>query len=149
MGLLAHDVDGLWSRSQKEGGADINGEIIPNALNHQVLRGIIRPHMGISINTSGDTSKLYAGLLWERPGPHNVLFNVGIGLALHDGELDTHDPDKKSLGSRVLFHIPFEVGHEIRPHYRLFFFFDHVSNAYLFRPNEGMDTLGIRVGYRF
>jgi lipid A 3-O-deacylase len=27
--------------------------------------------------------------------------------------------------------------------------FDHVSNAYLANPNEGMDTLGIVYGYRF
>jgi hypothetical protein len=149
MGLLAHDVDDVWSRSRKEDGVDVNGEIILNALNQKVLRGIVRPHTGVSINTSGDTNKLYAGLLWERLSPHRVLFNVGIGLALHDGELDTHDPDKKSLGSRVLFHIPFEAGYEVRPHYRIFLFFDHVSNAYLFHPNQGMDTLGVRVGYRF
>jgi hypothetical protein len=27
--------------------------------------------------------------------------------------------------------------------------FDHVSNAYLESPNDGMDTLGIVYGYRF
>jgi hypothetical protein len=27
--------------------------------------------------------------------------------------------------------------------------FDHISNAYLASPNEGMDTLGVRYGYQF
>jgi hypothetical protein len=27
--------------------------------------------------------------------------------------------------------------------------FDHISNAELASPNEGLDTLGVRYGYRF
>jgi hypothetical protein len=27
--------------------------------------------------------------------------------------------------------------------------FDHVSNAYLASPNEGMDTVGVRYGFQF
>lgn len=149
MGVLAHDVDDLWSGTQKEEGVDINGEAILNIFNHQTLNGTIRPNLGMTINTSGDTSKIYTGMVWERPLPYKLSIHLGIGLAVHDGELDTNDPDKKSLGSHVLFHIPIEVGYKLGPRYRVYLYFDHMSNAYLASPNEGMDTLGIRVGYRF
>ncbi len=149
IGVLAHDVDNLWSRSQKEDGVDINSEVILNVFNRQILNGTIRPNLGMTINTSGDTSKIYTGIIWERPLPYKLSINLGIGLAVHDGELDTNDPNKKSLGSYVLFHIPIELGYKLGPKYSLSLYFDHMSNAYLEDPNEGMDTLGIRVGYRF
>ena len=149
MGILAHDVEDLWSGTNKEDGVDINSEVVFNVLNHEFFSGTVRPNLGMSLNSSGQTSKLYVGLLWESRAISGFLINLGAGLAIHDGERDTNDPNRKSLGSRVLFRIPIELGFELSPNYRLFVSFDHVSNAYLFRPNEGMDTLGIRLGYRF
>jgi lipid A 3-O-deacylase len=49
----------------------------------------------------------------------------------------------------VLFRIPIEVGYSITAHHRLMLGFDHVSNAGLASENEGLDTLGVRYGYRF
>ena len=57
--------------------------------------------------------------------------------------------DQKALGSRVLFHIPIEIGYRLSAKTSLSVYFDHVSNAYLAHANEGMDTLGGRLGYRF
>ena len=57
-GVLAHDVDGLWSGFSREDGVDINAEVIftPSV---DLLGGTLRPALGTSINTGGDTSKLY------------------------------------------------------------------------------------------
>jgi hypothetical protein len=63
--------------------------------------------------------------------------------------LDSGEPDRKQLGSRVLFRIPFEFGITLRGPHSFSILFDHMSNAYLARPNSGMDTLGIRYAYRF
>jgi lipid A 3-O-deacylase len=57
--------------------------------------------------------------------------------------------DRKALGSRVLFHIPLEVGYRFDDHNSLSAYFEHMSKAYTVSPNEGMDRLGIRYGYRF
>ena len=65
------------------------------------------------------------------------------------GDLNPTSPDHKALGSRVLFHIPLEAGIDLDPHYRVSIYFEHVSNAYLTSPNEGLDNLGLRLGYRF
>ena len=68
---------------------------------------------------------------------------------MHDGQLQLEDWDRKALGSRVLFHIPAEVGYRFDDHHNLSAYFEHMSNAYTVSPNEGMDRLGIRYGYRF
>ncbi|MCG6910103.1 MAG: acyloxyacyl hydrolase [Deltaproteobacteria bacterium] len=70
-------------------------------------------------------------------------------MALHDGELETNGEDKKALGSRLLFRIPVELGLFITDHHGLSIMLDHVSNAYLASPNEGLDTIGFRYTYRF
>lgn len=148
-GVLAHDVDHLWSRSRAEGGADLNFEIVFRRPGIEILGGAVLSNLGGSLNLAGDTSKAYAGLLWERLFGPGLFFNTGLGLALHDGRLDTDDPDRKSLGARLLFRVPLEAGVILSPRYRLSLFFDHVSNGYLAHPNEGLDTLGLRLGLQF
>ena len=149
LGVLAHDVDGLWSGTRKEGGVDINGEIVFGRTGRTVLAGTLHPNLGLSINSQGDTSKLYGGILWEVKYPSGLFFSAGLGAAVHNGKLDTHDKHKKSLGSRLLFRIPIEIGYQVTAHHSLSILFDHVSNAYLASPNEGLDTVGIRFGYLF
>jgi hypothetical protein len=149
VGVLAHDVDDLWSGSRKEDGVDINAEIIFGRPSFSILSGTVRPNFGLSINTFGDTSKLYSGLVWEFKMKSGLFLNLGVGAAIHDGELETRREDKKELGSRVLFRIPIEIGHTFRERHRVSIAFDHLSNANLADPNEGLDTLGLLYGYRF
>ena len=148
-GVLAHDVDGLWSGTRKEDGVDINGEIVFCRTGISVLAGTLRPNLGFSINNQGDTSKFYGGVLWEVNTQHGLFFATGLGAAIHSGKLDTDNKDKKSLGTRVLFRIPFELGYRITARHSLSLLFDHVSNAGLASSNEGLDTMGIRYGYSF
>ena len=148
-GILAHDVDKLWSGTSVESGIDFNTEVIFAHPSLAILKGDIRPNIGVSINSQGDTSKLYAGFLWEIEGRTGLFFDTGLGLALHNGELNSDKSDRKQLGSRVLFRIPIEFGYSFNDHHRIVVTFDHVSNAYLASPNEGLDTLGLRYCYRF
>lgn len=149
VGLLAHDVDNPWSDSRKEKGADINAEIIFGRPSFSILSGTVRPNLGVSINTRGDTSKLYSGLVWELAIEYGLVLNLGIGAAIHDGELKTRREGKKELGSRVLFRIPIEIGYTFNGRHQVSMAFDHLSNANLASPNEGLDTFGLRYGYRF
>jgi hypothetical protein len=148
-GALAHDVDGLWSGSRVESGVDWNGEIVFWRSGLELPWGTLHPNLGASVNDHGDTSKLYAGVLWELESSFGLFLNLGVGAAIHDGKLDNDDDDRKQLGSRVLFRIPIEVGYSITEHHRLMVSFDHLSNADLASENEGLDTLGVRYGYRF
>ena len=148
LGVLAHDVDNLWSGRRKEGGVDSNAEVVFNMPLLEVFSGIVRPNLGASINNQGDTSKVYGGILWEVTGK-TFFFGLGLGAAWHDGELETRNPAKKSLGSRILFRIPLEFGLTVYGPHRMSIMFDHVSNGYLASPNEGLDTLGLRYSYLF
>ena len=72
-----------------------------------------------------------------------------VGAAINNGELVIDNEDNNSLGTRVLFRIPFELGYQITARHSLSLLFDHVSNAGLASSNEGMDTIGVRYGYSF
>lgn len=149
LGVLAHDVGGLWSHSRAEGGADINAEIVFKKPSLKLWQGMILPNLGVSVNSQGDTSKAYGGLLWEFVFDNGFFVNSGAGLAVHNGQQESDDADKKQLGSRVLFRIPLEIGFTIFERHRISLMFDHMSNAYLANPNEGMDTIGVRYGIQF
>ncbi len=149
MGVLVHDVDNLWSHSRKEDGVDLNAELILAYPDWQLLAGRIHSNLGASVNTQGDTSKVYGGLLWEYQFDSGIFLNLGLGGAVHDGRLDTDRDDTKSLGSRILFRIPIEIGYAAKRHHRISIMFDHISNGYLANPNQGLDTVGLRYGYRF
>ena len=148
IGLLYHDL-GLWGGSSLEHGIDFNGELIfsPSV---EILGGLLRPNLGFSLNDQGDTSKIYAGGIWEYSPAGTWFVDLGLGFAVHNGVTDDGDAEQSNqLGSRLLFRSAIEAGFTIKDRHRLSLMFDHVSNAYLADPNEGLDTLGIRYGWRF
>ena len=148
LGVLAHDVPDLWSGFRLERGVDINGEILFGS-GLAVLGGRLRPAIGASVNTAGYTSKGYIDARWEIDCPSGIFFGLGLGAAVHNGNLDPTDPDRKALGSRVLFHIPFEVGLRLDERQSISIYFEHTSNAYTKASNEGLDNIGVRYGVRF
>jgi lipid A 3-O-deacylase len=149
IGLLDHDVNGLWSGSSAEGGFDVNAEIVFKKPGFLLWRGSILPNLGVTLNNQRDTNTLYGGFIWEFVSKAGLFFNTGLGLAVHSGELETDDDQKKSLGSRVLFRIPIEIGATFGMRHRISFIFAHISNAYLADPNQGLDVLGVRYGVQF
>lgn len=151
VGVLAHDVPDMWSGFQVEhDAADINVEM-QFSRSVPFLGGEIRPAIGGTINTRGGTSHAYIDARWQIDCPSGVFFGLGLGAAIHDGETGGagSDPDMKWLGSRVLFHIPAEVGLHLDAHNDLSVYFEHTSNAYTQDYNEGLDRIGVRYGYRF
>jgi len=148
MGILAHDVP-VWSRFREESGVDLNAELIFRWPNFSLLSGLLRSNLGATLNNHGDTSKIYSGFLWEHRWQSGMFLDLGLGLAVHNGELETDDDNKKALGSRILFRIPVEIGLLFAEHHGVSVMFAHVSNAYLANPNEGLDVIGLRYSYRF
>lgn len=149
VGVLAHDVDGLWSNFKREDGTDYNAELVFSP-SWQLWNGTVRPNVGFSINDGGDTSKVYGGAVWEYAWKSGPFIDIGLGAAVHDGETDEKNrPDKKEFGSSVLFRVSFEAGFTMGGRHRVSLMFDHISNGYLADPNDGLDTLGMRYGYLF
>jgi lipid A 3-O-deacylase len=147
-GVLAHDVPDLWSGFRREGGIAVNGELLFGT-GLPILGGSLRPALGGSLNTEGDTSKAYADVRWEVELPAHLFLGLGLGATLHDGNLAPTAGDRKALGARVLFHVPLELGLRLDARQSLSVYFEHTSNAGTARYNEGLDSLGVRYGYRF
>ena len=146
VGALYHDVPGLWSGFGVERpAADANFEVLfaPWA---RTFGGYLRPAIGATVNFNGDTSKAYADLRWEAETASGVFFAIGMGAAIHNGDLSPADDFHKALGSRVLFHPSAEIGYRFDGVNSISIFADHVSNGFTQRYNEGMDTVGIRYG---
>ena len=147
-GILYHDI-GVWGGSSMEGGYDVNAELVFSpSLN--LVGGMLRPNLGFSLNSTGDTSKVYGGGVWEYRWPRGYFVDVALGLAVHNGETDEGNvAEMNQLGSPVLFRLALEAGFTFERRHLISLMFDHISNGYLTEPNEGLDTLGLRYGYRF
>jgi hypothetical protein len=149
IGVLDHDVPNLWSGFRAEpNSADINVEAIFSP-SIAFLGGTISPALGASISTIGATSDAYLDARWQMETGCGIFLGLGIGGAVHNGQLQLEDWDRKALGSRVLFHFPLEIGYRFDDHNSLSAYFEHKSNAYTVDPNECLDRLGVRYGSRF
>jgi lipid A 3-O-deacylase len=146
-GLLVHNATDLHERNPRgEDGIDGNLEVL--FAGRPFLGGMVRPAIGATASFNDATSLAYADLRYERELRGGLFFGLGIGTAIHDGPLDDR-PDRKALGSPVVFHVPLELGWRWDRHQSISLYFEHVSNAGLAAENEGMDNLGLRYGYRF
>jgi len=148
LGVLAHD-EPIFGRDNREGGTDINGEILFQSLDLLGPRWQLRPHIGLQVNLSDDTSQAYVGLSAARYLSERVWGTASVGGAIHNGETTDLDEDRKPFGSRVLFRLAAELGVDVTQNVSVSVYFDHESNASLGTFNPGIDNLGMRVGWRF
>jgi hypothetical protein len=163
LGVVKHDVKFLGG---VEPGIDVNPEIIfpspiPDAWAAQVpwyLRFATqpRPTVGGMINTAGATNQAYVGATWTWLLASNVLnpgdgftFGIFFGPGFNDGEIGPPTPNRKALGSHVLFREAIEFGYRITPRYEVSFYADHISNAGFARFNQSLNEIGGRFGIRF
>lgn len=154
LGVLAHDIRFLGNHV--EPGADLNVEVLfPSPALLRVLWAP-RPHLGLSLNTAGATDYGYVGLTWSgRPWrpllalPEGRCIAGSLGGGIHDGHRNAGPPDRKILGSRLLFRESVEAEYQLTRRVRLSIMLDHVSNAGLVTHNQGLTNLGARVGVTF
>jgi hypothetical protein len=146
-GILAHDR-GPFTNNE-EGGADINLELLFRSPDILASIGSPRPHLGFSVNTGGDTDQFYAGLTWEWEFWRGLFAGFSLGGAVHDGETETSRTDRKELGCRVLFRGSLEIGYKLTRRHGVSLFYDQISNLDICDNNEGLETAGVRYGYRF
>jgi len=154
LGVLAHDIRFLGNHV--EPGADINVEVLfPSPALLRVLWAP-RPHLGLSLNTAGATDYAYVGLTWSgRPWrpllalPEGLFVAGSLGGGVHDGHCNAAPPERKVLGSRLLFRESVEAGYQLTRRVSLSVMLDHVSNAGLATHNQGLTNFGARIGVTF
>jgi lipid A 3-O-deacylase len=154
-GVLGHDVPFPdahgWQTPNPfahryEGGANLNPELLFGRVEGLGLLGRPRPHVGISVNTAGYTSSAYGGLTWRGALGRGGFVEGFLGVAVHDGKLEDDSGEWASLGSRALFRFGGELGLELGRGCRVTVFWEHMSNAGLAEHNDGMDSIGVRLG---
>ena len=147
LGLVDHDI--ALGGNDTEPGIDVNGELLFTSPGFLAAIGAPRPHLGGSVSTAGATSYVYFGLTWTAALSDAVFAGLGLGGAVHDGQLDETEPHRKRLGSRLLFHAYGELGYRLTATTSVSIFLDHMSNADLARHNQGMTNIGLRAGLKF
>ena len=147
-GALVHSIQPNGS----EDGVDLNLELLfrraATRHNNAFLDAVLRPriHLGASVNTTGDTSQLYAGLTWEVELAPKISLELTFGGALHDGPTDRPHPD--SYGCSLNFRESASVGYVLDPRWTIYGTFAHMSNAGLCDYNTGISSVGMRLGYK-
>ena len=80
----------------------------------------------------------------------SLFFEFSEGPSLNDDtSLDKSNRHHKDLGSHILFRESASLGWRFDPHNSVSVMLDHISNAGLANYNGGMETIGLRYGYRF
>lgn len=147
-GVLAHDVPLVGAGHIETNSVSLNAEAAL-APSFAILGGRIRPVIGGTFTTNLETSWAYVDARYEWAG-ELLFFGIGVGPSIHTGDILSYNtPDHKGLGSRVLFHIPIEIGLQITPTNRIEAYYEHASNGFTVYPNPGMDNIGVRVAHRF
>ena len=145
-GVLAHDVS-FWARGHVERGVALNAEIAFEP-SFGILFGRVRPVLGGSFATHNGTSFVYLDVRFEFT-IDRFFFALGVGPAIHNGGTGAPSNGRKALGSRVLFHPSFQFGLQVTEAVRVEAYYEHISNAYIARPNPGLDNIGLRMAYKF
>ena len=149
-GVLAHDVAFLGDGD--EAGVDVNAALVVRGVT--VWNGVVdvRPHLGASVSTAGDTSQLHAGLTWRaQPAGWRAWAALATGGTIHDGETGelAGRAGRRSaeLGARVLFRVALALGCDMTDRLTVSAIRAHASNATLADQNAGLNTAGLRVGW--
>jgi len=147
VGALAHDI-GIFD-SNREDGIDLNLEVHFVSPRFLDIIWSPRPHLGIAVNTAGDTNQIYGGLAWDWMFWEPFFVEGTLALAVHDGKLNNQFSERKALGCRVLFRESVSLGARFLKRHSISLQFAHISNADLCDHNAGLDTFGIQYGFRF
>lgn len=148
-GIHAHAVDTPVTLETNEGGVDLQAGVRFAEID---ALGGAQPYVIGSVNLSGDTSFVGAGLSWK-VDLGGFYIRPGMGIVVHDAPERRVDPEtnlRTDLGARVLFEPEFGIGVELDDRWSVEASWVHISNARLFDggQNPGIDMIGLRVNFR-
>ncbi len=163
LGVVQHNICILdCDNADKEGGPNINGEIVFNSPDILDIIWSPRPYLMGSVNTAGDTSFGGAGLHWNWDFADGWSLEPGVGYVIHDGELSfpfpqgdpRNDPISETtvfFGSRDLFRTSLSLNRDFGEKWGAQVMYEHLSHGQILGNgrNQGIDNVGVRVRYSF
>jgi hypothetical protein len=148
-GVYFHDVKTGLTVSGIEDGVDLELGWRGGRIEALSIVGTASPHAFVSVNSAGDTHFASAGVNWKIG--KTVYLRPGIGVAVHTGPGTVVPGDNRiDFGSRVLFAPEIGAGVQVNDRLSVEASWVHLSHAKIFGPqNPGLDTIGLRLNYRF
>jgi lipid A 3-O-deacylase len=162
-GVLAHNICVTdCKNADKEDGVNVEGELVFASPGIFDIILSPRPYVVGSVNTAGNTSFAGGGLMWTFEFADGWAIEPSLGYVIHDGELESPYPqgdprseafaeDHVFLGSRDLFRTGLALNKDFGENWGGQLLFEHLSHGQILGEgrNQGMDSAGVRIYYRF
>lgn len=140
----------------ERGTSNLNIEVVaPKFWHTSSILDVLLPrlHAGGTANLDGRTSYAYAGFLWTVDYTPRNFAELFFGGVVHDGQVGDSNPKLAQLGCHALYQIGVNFGYRLSSRLSAMLTFDHASDGEPFLSscdrNEGIDVLGLRLGYAF
>ena len=157
-GIYSHSVDepgalfGVFDVSRVQ---DVNVELLFDTpgMSDWLAWGVLRPHLGATVNFAGLESMVYGGVSWTVPIAETPLFfEASFGGAVHNGSTGPYGTatyPARDLGCSLAFRQSASLGVMINDNASIMATVEHASNANLCQSNRGLTNMGIRFAYKF
>ena len=163
VGVIQHNICITdCKNADKEDGPNIHGEVVFESPEFLSILASPEPYVMASVNTAGNTSFGGVGLQWDLEFADGWSIEPGLGYIIHDGatsnpfangtpEAEAFANENVLLGSEDLFRTSLSLTRDLNAQWRLQLHYEHLSHGQILGNgrNQGMDSIGVRVGYRF
>ncbi len=163
VGVMQHNICVTdCKNADKEGGPNVEFQVSFDSPDFLDWAGSPQPYVIASVNTAGDTSFAGVGLEWRWEFAEGWAIEPGVGYVFHDGATENRFPggspqaaefaeDHLLLGSPDLFRTSIGLTRDFEGPLEAQVFFEHLSHGNIIGDghNQGVDQLGIRIGYQF
>ncbi|MBX3429423.1 MAG: acyloxyacyl hydrolase [Hyphomonadaceae bacterium] len=162
VGVMAHNVCVAdCKNANKEDGPNIEFQVSFDSPNFLSWAGSPQPYIVASLNTAGDTSFGGVGLEWRWNFAEGWAVEPSVGYIIHNGATENPYPGGSPenvafaehhllLGSEDLFRTSIGLTRDFAGPWEGQLFFEHMSHGQIIGSghNQGIDQIGIRIGYQ-
>ena len=162
VGVMAHNICVIdCKNADKEDGPNVEFQVSFDSPGFLNWAGSPQPYIMASVNTAGDTSFGGFGLEWRWDFAEGWAIEPGVGYVIHDGTTENPFPggsqanvdfaqDHLLLGSEDLFRTSIGLTRDFEGPWEGQLFFEHLSHGQIIGSghNQGVDQIGIRIGYQ-
>ena len=163
VGVIQHNICVTdCKNADKEDGPNIHGEVVFESPDFLSILASPEPYLIASVNTAGNTSFGGFGVNWDFEIADGWAIEPGLGYVIHNGETANPFPNGSPeaaafasenvlLGSEDLFRTSLSLTRDLNTNWRVQLHYEHLSHGQILGDgrNQGMDSVGVRLGYRF
>jgi lipid A 3-O-deacylase len=163
VGVMAHNICVInCDNADKEDGPNVEFQVSFDSPDFLRWAFSPQPYLMASVNTADATSFAGAGLEWRWDFADGWALEPGLGIVVHNGETnnpyangtpeaEVFNDEHVLLGSDALFRTSLGLTRQLSGPWEAQLFYEHLSHGQILASgrNQGLDEVGIRIGYRF